>query len=309
MPELGLFSQETANRLGEAIANLRSRLAIVEGQQDRLTGNLRRDDMYIAMPLADIAAATIGPTSIMPVSGDAKIYHYSGSMFVQLYTTKVYNFLDFKALADRPIPVHREWTTGRFMAFPFCCPPDEPDVPTHPIGLYKNYSSQWSGPEPEDETLLGFTETNMAAGFGSWLVSDYSFPRLTDFVANMFMVPVRPVTERRLRGVQSSFPVQVSPTITEVKVTLSGIWPNLSAPTHPEFRAATGTVSLVPVTFTTGNYFWELDITGYINALVGPVNAWHLVKLEASISGEQCFFQSDLYMLDELDNVVDVAAV
>lgn len=116
MADFGLLSQKTADRLGAAISNLKSRLASAEIKLQTLDHGGQRNDLFIAMPLAEIAAATVGATSITPTAGDAKIYHFRSGVLEQLYTTSIWNTGITAVAANVPIPVHREWTTGKFVA-------------------------------------------------------------------------------------------------------------------------------------------------------------------------------------------------
>jgi hypothetical protein len=104
-------------------------------------------------------------------------------------------------------------------------------------------------------------------------------------VSNCWIVPPRPVVERRLEGKN---PGSATQTLTQLRVELCGSIPTFSSsPTYEETIQIGGSEFIVPVSWNAVNgHQWELDVTDYVNALVGPVNIWHLVRVSAPIDGE-----------------------
>jgi len=112
----GILSRDTAIQLSEAITTLRSRLAAAEAKIEQLKPGAWRDDMFIAIPQDEIAAATVTPTLITPASGMCDLFHWSGAVLKKRGEKKVFNFRAETIPALEPIAISRETTGGRLFA-------------------------------------------------------------------------------------------------------------------------------------------------------------------------------------------------
>lgn len=117
----GFLTRETAQRLGDTLRGLKARIGALEGRSFGSDGSVQRDDLYIAIPQAEITAATVTPTLITPTSGLCDVFHWSGMTLVQRGTKTVYNFRDEVVPAEVPVAIHREWTSGKFFALGCDC--------------------------------------------------------------------------------------------------------------------------------------------------------------------------------------------
>lgn len=119
-PRGGILSDEDARFLSDRLNELEKRMDVVQG--NRRGSTPVRDDFYIAFPTEAIPKATLDSDEITLDPKDAKIFRFkagSTTVMEQLPELhKVYNpSLDADLAVDKPVPVHREWRSGKFFAF------------------------------------------------------------------------------------------------------------------------------------------------------------------------------------------------
>lgn len=110
----GILSNDLAERLSSELATLRQRLFYLERSK---TVSESIEEMMIARPTADIAAAAITSTEITPTDGNAKLFWYdrTNQKLVLRNEIVLSNHTAEILQQDVNYEVHREHFSGRIM--------------------------------------------------------------------------------------------------------------------------------------------------------------------------------------------------